>query len=244
MSLPLMFFIQLGRGLTPTESALLLMPMAVAVGRARALRRHAGSTAPIPRVLLVPGLLLVAGSLVLYSSLMNLDTPIWMFLHPLGHHGHRKRRHVGAAGDDRDAQPPAPAGGRRRRHLQHDSHDRLGDRLGRHRRVHAEPARGEHPGCGRMPRAASAADSFRLAIAEQFSTAMSQAILLPAAVMLIGVVAVLFLRRPTPMATRGLAGCRSRGLTEAPAEPKNSGDAPPIGRASPECGAPAASPTR
>ena len=39
------------------------------------------------------------------------------------------------------------------------------------------------------------------AVAEQFSTAMSQAILLPAGVMLLGVVAVLFLRRPTPIAT-------------------------------------------
>ena len=38
-------------------------------------------------------------------------------------------------------------------------------------------------------------------IAEPFATAMSQAILLPAAVMLIGVVAVLFLRRPKTMAT-------------------------------------------
>ncbi|MGA7146893.1 MAG: MFS transporter, partial [Microbacterium sp.] len=39
------------------------------------------------------------------------------------------------------------------------------------------------------------------AIAEPFSTAMSQAILLPAAVMLVGVVAVLFLRKPVTMAT-------------------------------------------
>src|SRR3546814_10478914 len=32
MSLPLMFFIQLARGLTPTEAALLLVPMAVLSG--------------------------------------------------------------------------------------------------------------------------------------------------------------------------------------------------------------------
>ena len=38
-------------------------------------------------------------------------------------------------------------------------------------------------------------------IAEPFSTAMAQAILLPAAVLLIGVVAVLFLRRPSPTPT-------------------------------------------
>ena len=47
MSLPLMFFIQLGRGLTPTEAALLLVPMAVAAGVLVPARRHAGSTTPI-----------------------------------------------------------------------------------------------------------------------------------------------------------------------------------------------------
>nr|BFF09486.1 DHA2 family efflux MFS transporter permease subunit [Microbacterium flavescens] len=81
MSLPLMFFIQLGRGLTPTESALLLVPMAVAAGVLSPLAgRWLDRTDP--RVLLVPGLLLVTGSLVLYSALMNLDTPIWAFLIP------------------------------------------------------------------------------------------------------------------------------------------------------------------
>ena len=41
MSLPLMFFIQLARGLTPTQSALLLIPMALLTGRAGAVRREA-----------------------------------------------------------------------------------------------------------------------------------------------------------------------------------------------------------
>ena len=59
MSLPLMFFIQLARGLTPTESALLLVPMAVAAG---VLSPFAGRLLDRvdPRVLLIPGLLLVA----------------------------------------------------------------------------------------------------------------------------------------------------------------------------------------
>ena len=35
-----------------------------------------------PRFLLIPGLLAVSGSLFWYSSLMNADTPIWMFLLP------------------------------------------------------------------------------------------------------------------------------------------------------------------
>ncbi|MBN9194720.1 MAG: DHA2 family efflux MFS transporter permease subunit, partial [Microbacterium sp.] len=81
MSLPMMFFIQLARGLTPTESALLLIPMAVLAG---GLAPFAGRLPDRvdPRVLLVPGLSLFAIALFWYASMMNVDTPIWMFLLP------------------------------------------------------------------------------------------------------------------------------------------------------------------
>ena len=81
MSLPLMFFIQLARGLTPTESALLLVPMALAAGVLSPLAGRLLDRVD-PRVLLIPGLLLVATSLGWYALLMNADTPIWMFLLP------------------------------------------------------------------------------------------------------------------------------------------------------------------
>ena len=127
----------------------------------------------------MPGLLLVAGSLVLYSvpdepRHADLDVPAsrrssWASATPAcGGRSPRRR-------------PATSRRGRRGRrgHLQHDPHDRLGARLGRDRRVHAEPARGEHPRRGRRRRRASAADSCPPSIAEPFSTAMSQAILLP-----------------------------------------------------------------
>ena len=73
MSLPLMFFIQLARGLTPTESALLLVPMALLTG---ILAPFAGKLLDRtdPRFLLVPGLLMVSLSLFWYAALMNVAT--------------------------------------------------------------------------------------------------------------------------------------------------------------------------
>ncbi|HET8926370.1 MAG TPA: DHA2 family efflux MFS transporter permease subunit, partial [Microbacterium sp.] len=81
MGLPLMFFVQLARGLTPTESALLMIPMAVLAGILAAPAGHLLDRID-PRLMLVPGMLLVAGSLVLYAVLMNADTPIWVYLIP------------------------------------------------------------------------------------------------------------------------------------------------------------------
>ncbi len=150
-----MFYIQLARGLTPTQSALLLIPMALLTGRARPVRRTGCSTAPTRASCSCPACCMVVGvaGLVLDAHERrhpDLDVPA-----ALGPHGHRQRRHVGAARDHRDAQPADEPGGCRRRHLQHHPHRRLGDRLGRDRGVHAEPARGEPAGRGRRRPAAS-----------------------------------------------------------------------------------------
>ena len=145
MSLPLMFFVQLARGLTPTESALLLVPMAVAAGVLSPLTGRLLDRIDA-RVLLVPGLLLVAGSLFWYSSLMHPDTPDLDVPAALVPDGRRKLRHVGTAGHHGDAQPRAASGRRGRGHLQHDAHDRLGARLRRDRSLHAVASRGESAG--------------------------------------------------------------------------------------------------
>ena len=70
-----------------------------------------------------------------------------------------------------------------------------------------------------MPGAADAAGGFGGGplppfVVDGFSTAMSQAILLPAAVMLIGVVAVLFLRRPKTMSTADWQAPKTRACPE------------------------------
>lgn len=199
MSLPLMFFIQLGRGLTPTEAALLLVPMAVAAG---VLSPIAGRwlDRTDPRVLLVPGLLLVATSLVLYSFLMNLETPMWMFLIPsflmgVGNAGMWGPLATTATRNLAPRQAGAGAG-------IYNTTRTIGSVLGSAAIAVFMQARLE----ANIPGASEASGGFAGGalppqIAEPFSAAMAQAILLPAAVLLIGVVAVLFLRRPVPTPT-------------------------------------------
>lgn len=81
MSLPLMFFLQLVRGLTPTQSALMLVPMAVI---SMALARPIGNLVDRrdSRKIATFGLILQALGLTLYIVLMNAETPIWVLLLP------------------------------------------------------------------------------------------------------------------------------------------------------------------
>ncbi|WP_248146239.1 DHA2 family efflux MFS transporter permease subunit [Microbacterium aoyamense] len=195
MSLPLMFFIQLARGLTPTESALLLIPMAVLSG---VLAPFAGRLLDRtdPRFLLVPGLVLFAASLLWYASLMNVDTPIWMFLLPSALMG------IGSAG------MWGPLATTATRNLPvhqagagagiYNTTRTVGSVIGSAAIAAFMQARLE----ANLPGAADAGSDFGSggtlpdAVVDGFSSAMAQAILLPAGVLLIGVVAVLFLRRP------------------------------------------------
>lgn len=81
MSMPLMFFFQLVRGLTPTQSALMLVPMAVI---------SAGLARPVgilidrgdPRRIATFGLLLLAAGMVLYFVMMRPGVPLWLLLIP------------------------------------------------------------------------------------------------------------------------------------------------------------------
>mgnify|MGYP001579441693 CR=1 FL=1 len=81
MSLPLMFYLQLVRGFTPTESALMLVPMAVL---SIALAPPVGLLIDRrdPRRLATLGLLLVAIGLGLYYFTLSPDTPVWLLLIP------------------------------------------------------------------------------------------------------------------------------------------------------------------
>jgi EmrB/QacA subfamily drug resistance transporter len=194
MSLPLMFFIQLARGLTPTESALLLIPMAVLSG---VLAPFAGKLLDRtdPRFLLVPGLLLVAGSLFWYATLMNTDTPIWMFLLPsalmgIGNAGMWGPLATTATRNLPPRQAGAGAG-------IYNTTRTIGSVIGSASIAAFMQARLE----ANLPGASDATGSFGAGalppfVIDGFSQAMAQAILLPAAVMLVGVVVVLFLKRP------------------------------------------------
>jgi EmrB/QacA subfamily drug resistance transporter len=201
MSLPLMFFIQLARGLTPTESALLLVPMAVLAGVLSPLAGRLLDRTD-PRVLLVPGLLLVAGSLVLYAVLMNVDTPIWVFLIPsaimgVGNAGMWGPLATTATRNLPRHQAGAGAG-------IYNATRTLGSVLGS-AAVAAfmqNRLRANLPGAGDGGADFSSVSQLPAQIAAPFSAAMAQTILLPAAVMLVGVVAVLFMRRPEHLAAK------------------------------------------
>src|SRR5699024_5609030 len=79
--LPLMFYFQLVHGLTPTQSALVMAPMAVL---SSALAPFAGrlSDRIQPRFVAMTGLTLAVAALGWYALIMKPDTPVWMLLLP------------------------------------------------------------------------------------------------------------------------------------------------------------------
>ena len=199
MSLPLMFYVQLARGLTPTQSALLLIPMAVLSG---ALSPIAGRILDRtdPRFLLVPGLLLVGGSLLWYASMMDADTPIWMFLLPSAVQG------IGSAGM---WGPLATTATRNLPQRQagagagiYNTTRTIGSVIGSASIAALMQARLE----ANLPSAGSTSGfgqgTLPPFVVDGFSTAMAQSVLLPAVVVLAAVAFVLFLRRPTPADAR------------------------------------------
>ncbi|MET0828279.1 MAG: DHA2 family efflux MFS transporter permease subunit [Microbacterium sp.] len=194
MSLPLMFYIQLARGLTPTQSALLLIPMAVFTGVLSPLAGRVLDRSD-PRVLLVPGLLLVAISFITYALMMNTETPIALFLIPSALLG------IGAAGmwgplattATRDLpmrQAGAGAG-------IYNTTRTVGSVIGSAAIAALMQSRLE----ANLPGAADAGGEFTTgqlpdAVAGGFAAAMAQSMLLPAAAMILGVAVVLFMRKP------------------------------------------------
>ncbi|WGD37752.1 DHA2 family efflux MFS transporter permease subunit [Lysinibacter sp. HNR] len=81
MALPLVFFFQLVRGMTPTQSALMLAPMAIISGvLAPFIGRLIDRTNP--RNVALFGLVLLGLSLALYSRLLAPDTEVWVLLIP------------------------------------------------------------------------------------------------------------------------------------------------------------------
>lgn len=217
MALPQMFYLQLARGLTPTESALLLIPLAILSG---VLAPFAGKLLDRtdPRFLLVPGLLLVGGALALYAALIFGDAPIWAFLIPSALMG------VGNAGmwgplattATRNL-PPRQAGAGAGIY---NTTRTVGSVIGSASIAAFMQARLE----ANLPGAGDAGSSFGGGtlppqIVEGFSTAMGQSLLLPIGVILLGLVAVLFMQRPSVIRPHGAP------RDAAPAVPANSAPA-------------------
>nr|WP_268932603.1 DHA2 family efflux MFS transporter permease subunit [Microbacterium paulum] len=200
MSLPMMFFYQLARGLTPTQSALLLIPMAVIAGVLSPVAGR-GLDRVDPRLLLVPGLLLSAIAIFWYSALMHPDTEIWMFLLPSALMG------VGQAGmwgplattATRNLQPRQAGAGSGI----YNTTRTIGSVLGSAAIAALMQGRLE----ANLPGAGDAGGEFGSGqlpdfVVAGFSDAMSQSMLLPGIVLVVGVIAVLFMQRPAHLGKR------------------------------------------
>lgn len=202
MALPMAFFTQLARGLTPTESALLLVPMAVLSG---ALAPLAGRILDRvdPRLLLVPGLTLMVVGLVGYALLMNTEAPVLLLLIPAAVIGVANAGMWGplATTATRNLPPRQAGAGSGIYNTTRTVGSVIGSaaiaaymqsRLEANLPGAGDAAGGDFGGGGAMPPV----------IAEGFSAAMAQAMVLPAVVIGVAVVVVLFLKRPTHLAQR------------------------------------------
>ncbi|QLD11748.1 DHA2 family efflux MFS transporter permease subunit [Microbacterium oleivorans] len=202
MALPMAFFTQLARGLTPTQSALLLVPMAVLSG---ALAPLAGRILDRvdPRLLLVPGLTLMVVGLVGYALLMNTEAPVLLLLIPAAVIGVANAGMWGplATTATRNLPPRQAGAGSGIYNTTRTVGSVIGSaaiaaymqsRLEANLPGAGDAAGGDFGGGGAMPPV----------IAEGFSAAMAQAMVLPAVVIGVAVVVVLFLKRPAHLVQR------------------------------------------
>ncbi|MDR6866487.1 EmrB/QacA subfamily drug resistance transporter [Microbacterium resistens] len=197
MALPFMFFLQLARGLTPTESALLMIPMAVISG---VLAPFAGSLLDRvdPRLILIPGLLFVAAGLLWNSALMTPDTPIWMFLFPSALLGIGNAGMWGPLATTATRRlPPRQAGAGAGIY---NTTRTIGSVIGSSAIAAFMQARLEAnlPGIDQAPGGIGGGGALPEAIVGGFSTGMAQTMLLPAAVIGVALIAAFFLRRHVP----------------------------------------------
>ncbi|TFD77286.1 DHA2 family efflux MFS transporter permease subunit [Cryobacterium sp. Sr8] len=197
MAIPLMIYAQTVRGLTPTQSALLFVPMAVITG---ALAPVAGKLVDRmnPKYIALVGLVFLSGSLFWLGSILTEDVPIWHLLLPLSLLGFASAGIWAPLATTATRNlPPRDAGAGSG---VYNTTRQVGAVLGSagiaaimQARLSAElpagagaAAQGGTAGAGGLPEALQAG----------FSAAMGQALFLPAAVALLGALAVAFFARP------------------------------------------------
>jgi len=193
MIVPVMFYAQVVCGLTPTRSALLTAPMAIATGVLAPLvgklvdRKH-------PTVIIGSGFAVLATALTWLAFEMTPDTPIWRLLLPFVFMG------VGmafiwaplAATATRNL-PPAQAGAGSG---VYNATRQVGSVLGSAGIAAFMSSRisAEMPAGAAMPASGAAVEQLPVFLRAPFATALSSSMLLPAFIALFGVVAALFLR--------------------------------------------------
>ena len=207
-TLPLIFYYQVVRGLTPTQSALMMVPMALI----------SGGLAPVvgriidrvnPKFITVAGLVLMSVALFWNAVLMHPDTPIWLFLLPSAVLGFANAGIWAPLSTTATRNlPPRQAGAGAG---VYNTTRQIGAVLGSaaiavliQARLAAElPAA---PGGAGEAGPISFGGALPEALQEGFSTAMGQSILLPAAVILLGAAVALFFAKPQPMQGWGTPG--------------------------------------
>ncbi|MEV8130006.1 DHA2 family efflux MFS transporter permease subunit [Pseudarthrobacter oxydans] len=207
-SLPLIFYYQLVRGLTPTQSALMMVPMALI----------SGGLAPVvgkvidrvnPKFITAAGLVLMAVALVWNSALMQPDTPILLFLLPSAVLGFANAGIWAPLSTTATRNlPPRQAGAGSG---VYNTTRQIGAVLGSaaiavliQARLAAElPAGGPGGGAGE---GMALSGGLPEALHSAFSTAMGQSILLPAGVILVGAAVALFFAKPQPVQGWGVPG--------------------------------------
>jgi MFS family permease len=145
--------------------------------------------------MLVPGVLLVAGSLVLYAVLMNADTPIWVYLIPSAIMGLGSAGMWGPLATTANRDLPVRLAGAGS--SIYNTTRTVGSVIGSASIAALMQSRLEahFPGAGE---ASSAFGSGQLPafLIDGFSAAMAESMILPAAILIVGLVAVLFMQRP------------------------------------------------
>lgn len=216
-TLPLIFYYQMVRGLTPTQSALMMIPMAVI----------SGGLAPVvgriidrvnPKFMAAAGLVLMSVALFWNSALMNPDTPIWLFLLPsavlgLANAGIWAPLSTTATRNLPPRQAGAGSG-------VYNTTRQIGAVIGSaaiavliQARLAAELPAAPGDAAGASPM--SFAGTLPEALHDGFSTAMGQSITLPAAVILLGAAVALFFAKPKAVDGWG-SGSASAAVGEAP----------------------------
>ncbi|WP_434615043.1 DHA2 family efflux MFS transporter permease subunit [Arthrobacter sp. A5] len=201
MSLPLIFYYQLVRGLTPTQSALMMVPMALI----------SGGLAPVvgrlvdrvnPKYIASAGLALMAVALFWNAALMAPDTSIWLFLLPsavlgLANAGIWAPLSTTATRNLGPREAGAGAG-------IYNTTRQVGAVLGSaaiaalmQARLSAELPK--IPGATGQSNSMEFSGSLPQVLHAGFSTAMGQSVLLPAAVIILGAAVAMFLAKPKPV---------------------------------------------
>jgi len=216
--LPLIFYYQMVRGLTPTQSALMMIPMALI----------SGGLAPVvgriidrvnPKYITAGGLALMSVALFWNSALMHPDTPIWLFLLPSAVLGFANAGIWAPLSSTATRNlPPRQAGAGAG---VYNTTRQIGAVLGsaaiavlmQARLAEELPAA---PG-GAAGEAGPMSFGGQLpeALHEGFSTAMSQSIMLPAAVIVLGAAVALFFAKPKPVQGWGVPGAPAPEAAES-----------------------------